>query len=149
MARPEDMWQCQTVNCGYIYNPDKGDRKGKIPKGTKFEDLPDDWRCPICGGTKKCFRPLVGEGSTKADCELPTVESGEELTATAAPANNGSDKENSDMEKYVCNICGYVYDPEAGDPDNDVAPGTSFADIPEDWVCPICGAPKDNFSPEA
>jgi rubredoxin len=49
MAAPEDMWQCQTVNCGYIYNPDKGDRKGKIPKGTRFEDLPDDWKCPICG----------------------------------------------------------------------------------------------------
>ena len=38
MARPEDMWQCQTVNCGYIYNPDKGDRKGKIPPGVRFED---------------------------------------------------------------------------------------------------------------
>ncbi|OIQ49418.1 Rubredoxin-2 [Pseudodesulfovibrio hydrargyri] len=71
MALPEEMYQCQTVNCGYIYNPDKGDRKGKIPKGTRFEDLPDDWRCPICGGTKKCFRPLAGPGSTMGDCELP------------------------------------------------------------------------------
>ena len=41
MAEPHEMYQCQTVNCGYIYNPDKGDRKGKIPKGTAFEDLPD------------------------------------------------------------------------------------------------------------
>jgi rubredoxin len=73
MSNPEDMWQCQTVNCGYIYDPDKGDRKGKIAKGVKFEDLPDSWRCPICGGTKKCFRPLAGPGSTKeAGCELPT-----------------------------------------------------------------------------
>jgi rubredoxin len=55
MARPEDMWQCQTVNCGYIYDPDRGDRKGKIPKGTKFEDLPEDWKCPICGAARKCF----------------------------------------------------------------------------------------------
>ena len=47
------MYQCQTVNCGYIYNPDKGDRKGKIPKGTRFEDLPDDWKCPICGAGKE------------------------------------------------------------------------------------------------
>ncbi len=50
MAQPEEMYQCQTTNCGYIYNPDKGDRKGKIPAGTKFEDLPDEWRCPVCGG---------------------------------------------------------------------------------------------------
>ena len=58
MANPEEMYQCQTVNCGYIYNPDKGDRKGKIPKGTQFADLPDDWKCPICGAGKKMFKPL-------------------------------------------------------------------------------------------
>ena len=53
MAKPEEMFQCQTVNCGYIYDPDRGDRKGKIPKGTAFNDLPDDWRCPVCGAGKK------------------------------------------------------------------------------------------------
>lgn len=58
MAEPKDMWHCQTTNCGYIYNPDKGDRKGKIPKGTLFEALPPDWRCPICGASKKMFRSL-------------------------------------------------------------------------------------------
>ena len=41
--------------------------------------------------------------------------------------------------KYVCDICGYVYDPELGDPDNGVAPGTPWEDVPEDWVCPLCG----------
>jgi rubredoxin len=49
------------------------------------------------------------------------------------------------MEKYEC-ICGYVYDPEIGDPDNGIEPGTSFADLPDDWVCPLCGADKDNFT---
>ena len=58
MAAPEEMWQCQTPSCGYIYNPDKGYRKGKIEKGTQFEELPDDWKCPVCGGTKKSFRNL-------------------------------------------------------------------------------------------
>jgi rubredoxin len=67
MARPEDMYQCQTTNCGYIYDPDRGDRKGKIPKGTPFEDLPDDWKCPVCGATKKSFRPLAGPGSVKEE----------------------------------------------------------------------------------
>ena len=42
--------------------------------------------------------------------------------------------------KYVCDICGYVYDPEVGDPDNGVAPGTPWEEVPEDWVCPLCGA---------
>ena len=55
MAEPHEMYQCQTANCGYIYNPDKGDRKGKIQKGTQFKDLPDDWKCPICGAGKKMF----------------------------------------------------------------------------------------------
>ncbi len=64
MANPEDMWQCQTPNCGYIYNPDRGDRKGKIPKGTPFADLPEDWKCPLCGANKKMFRPLAGPGSS-------------------------------------------------------------------------------------
>ena len=63
MPRPEDMWQCQTSNCGYIYNPDKGDRKGKIPKGTPFQELPEDWKCPVCGASTKSFRPLPGPGS--------------------------------------------------------------------------------------
>ena len=49
------------------------------------------------------------------------------------------------MDKYVCTICGYVYDPEQGDPDNGVAPGTKFEDLPNDWECPVCGASKDDF----
>ncbi len=42
------------------------------------------------------------------------------------------------MKKYVCEPCGYVYDPEVGDPDGGIAPGTAFEDIPDDWVCPVC-----------
>jgi len=52
------------------------------------------------------------------------------------------------MKKYVCSICGYVYDPEAGDADSGIAPGTAFEDIPDDWVCPVCGVGKDQFEPE-
>ena len=50
------------------------------------------------------------------------------------------------MEKYVC-VCGWEYDPAVGDPDGGIAPGTAFADIPDDWVCPVCGLGKDAFSP--
>lgn len=49
------------------------------------------------------------------------------------------------MQKWQCAVCGYVYDPAQGDPDNGVDPGTPFEDIPEDWVCPVCGASKDQF----
>ena len=49
------------------------------------------------------------------------------------------------MEKYVCNPCGWIYDPAKGDPDNGVAPGTPFEELPEDWSCPICGADKESF----
>jgi len=49
------------------------------------------------------------------------------------------------MKKYVCTVCGYIYDPAEGDPDNGVQPGTPFEEISEDWVCPVCGASKDLF----
>ncbi|SDK43162.1 Rubredoxin [Maridesulfovibrio ferrireducens] len=51
--------------------------------------------------------------------------------------------------KYLCTICGWVYDPAVGDPDGGIAAGTEFKDIPEDWECPVCGASKDDFEPES
>ena len=50
--------------------------------------------------------------------------------------------------KYVCTVCGYVYDPETGDPDSGIAPGTAFENLPDDWACPICGVSKDQFEQE-
>ena len=52
------------------------------------------------------------------------------------------------MKNLVCGPCGYMYDPAVGDPDGGIAVGTAFADIPDDWRCPVCGASKDNFAPE-
>lgn len=49
------------------------------------------------------------------------------------------------MDKYKCLVCGYIYDPQAGDPDNGIAPGISFQDLPDSWVCPECGVGKDQF----
>ncbi|MCC8194028.1 MAG: rubredoxin [Deltaproteobacteria bacterium] len=51
------------------------------------------------------------------------------------------------MEKHVCSLCGYVYDPAAGDPDNGVPAGTPWKNVPDDWVCPLCGAGKESFEP--
>ncbi len=52
------------------------------------------------------------------------------------------------MMKYVCNVCGYIYDPARGDPDNGVNPGTVFESLPGDWVCPTCGVGTESFSSE-
>jgi len=51
------------------------------------------------------------------------------------------------LMKYRCLLCSYVYDPAVGDPDNGVAPGTAFQDLPDEWVCPECGAGKEEFEP--
>ena len=49
------------------------------------------------------------------------------------------------MTKYKCKVCGYIYDPEAGNPENGIRPGTPFENLPSEWVCPACGAGKDMF----
>ena len=51
------------------------------------------------------------------------------------------------MKKYECETVGYIYDPELGDPESGIEPGTAFEDIPDDWVCPLCGVGKDDFKP--
>jgi len=51
------------------------------------------------------------------------------------------------MKKYVCGVCGYIYDPEIGDPANGIAPGIPFESLPDDWTCPECGVGKDQFTP--
>lgn len=58
MSEESTMHQCQSHNCGYIYNSEKGCKKSKIPKDVRFEELPDTWRCPLCGVTKKMFKPM-------------------------------------------------------------------------------------------
>jgi rubredoxin len=52
------------------------------------------------------------------------------------------------MQRYVCSVCQYIYDPKSGDPSGGIAPGIAFEDVPDDWVCPVCGVGKDQFVPE-
>ncbi|MCP4752836.1 MAG: rubredoxin [Proteobacteria bacterium] len=52
------------------------------------------------------------------------------------------------MAKYICETCDFVYDPALGDPEGDIAPGTAFEDLPDDWECPVCGVDKDDFVKE-
>jgi flavin reductase (DIM6/NTAB) family NADH-FMN oxidoreductase RutF/rubredoxin len=62
-----------------------------------------------------------------------------------APAAKPAEKTVSGKAKYSCSVCGYVYDPEQGDPSSGVKPGTPFEELPDSWVCPVCGAPKSSF----
>jgi rubredoxin len=73
----------------------------------------------------------------KASKNAPTFRGGE---------TEQQQKKGGNMSKFVCDICGYIYDPDLGDPDSGVEPGTPFEDLPDDWVCPVCGASKDEFS---
>jgi flavin reductase (DIM6/NTAB) family NADH-FMN oxidoreductase RutF/rubredoxin len=59
-----------------------------------------------------------------------------------------SERVGENMKKYVCGICGYVYDPAMGDPEQGIAPGTAFEKLPDSWTCPVCGADKDQFLPQ-
>jgi flavin reductase (DIM6/NTAB) family NADH-FMN oxidoreductase RutF/rubredoxin len=103
-------------------------------------------------GTHSLFAADVVSGKVMSDAKP--------LTYAQYHANKGKAPKNAPtyraperkgepgMKRYVCGVCGYIYDPADGDPDNGVAPGTAFEDLPEDWVCPVCGAEKDEFSPE-
>jgi len=66
-------------------------------------------------------------------------------TPKTAPSYIAEKKEAPKMAKYRCTVCGYIYDPELGDPDGGIAPGTPFEEIPDEWVCPVCGAAKSDF----
>ncbi len=64
------------------------------------------------------------------------------------PTINHDTKMEAEMKKYVCSVCGYVYDPDSGDNEAGIPAGTSFDNLPDDWTCPVCGAGKSEFSPE-
>ena len=74
-----------------------------------------------------------------------TRDEGEPLTYNEYRKSLRKGANQNEMDKWMCTVCGYVYDPAAGDPSNGVEPGTAFEDLPENWVCPVCGVGKDMF----
>ena len=67
--------------------------------------------------------------------------------AGAGRRDNTYQSNHKRMKKYICDVCEWVYDPDVGDPEGGIEPGTAFEDLPDDWVCPVCGVGKDQFSP--
>jgi flavin reductase (DIM6/NTAB) family NADH-FMN oxidoreductase RutF/rubredoxin len=87
---------------------------------------------------------IIGEGEPMTYAYYHQVKGG--TTPKTAPSYIVERKEVvSKMAKYQCSVCGYIYDPKLGDPDGGIKPGTPFEEIPDDWVCPVCGASKDQF----
>ncbi len=87
---------------------------------------------------------VLGEGEPMTYAYYHQVKRGS--TPKTAPSYIEERKETvSKMVKYECTVCGYIYDPDLGDADGGIKPGTPFEEIPEDWVCPVCGASKDQF----
>ena len=101
-------WQCGL--CSYIYDDDK--------ESAGWEDLPEDWVCPICGSPKTAFTPM-----TQAEAPAPPPSGSGEAPAAA----------------YQCGLCSHVYD-EAGE-------GARWEELPDDWTCPVCGSGKKSFAP--
>lgn len=120
----------QTVDCGsHVLFVAKATASQVLKSG---EPLTYAYYHEVKGGKTAKNAPTYGVRE-KADNSRASVQARERKTV---------------MKKYVCTVCGYVYDPEAGDPDNGIRPGTSFEDLPEDWVCPVCGAAKEEFEPQ-
>ncbi|WP_439749595.1 rubredoxin [Faecalibaculum rodentium] len=143
VTRKEEMYmnnnlgpKYQCTICPYIYDPEKGDPTQNIPAGTPFADLPEDWKCPMCKHPKSDFvaiEEVIDNDSTEDKETMEALDMGIALTK---------------KDVYVCDVCGWEYDPELGLPEAGIAPGTAFEDLPEDFVCPLCGAPKSAFSPK-
>lgn len=93
---------------------------------------------------------VLGEGEPMTYAYYQNVKGGKSpKTAPTFDADAAAAKPKSEAApRYVCSVCGYVYDPAQGDPDNGIAPGTRFEDIPDSWTCPVCGAEKSKFEIE-
>ncbi len=105
-------------------------------------------------GTHTIFIGRVVDADIIKDGEPMTYEYYHEIKGGKSPkaaptyVKEEQQKEVGKMQKYKCTVCGYVYDPEKGDPDSGIKPGTTFDKLPDDWVCPVCGADKSLFENE-
>lgn len=108
-------WKCSV--CGYVYDEEIGEPSTNSPPHTLFSDLPDGWRCPVCGADKGAFTLVAAD-------------------TPAGPAGK---------VVWKCRVCGYTYDEQRGEPATGTPPGTKFSDLPDGWRCPVCGADKGAF----
>lgn len=123
------IWECQV--CAWVYDEAKGCPAEGIAPGTRWQDIPEDWVCPECG---------VG----KADFDMIAISPSSGAAAASSPVNQ---PELAALEYSIweCQVCSWVYDESKGWPEDGIAAGTRWQDIPDDWLCPECGVSKADF----
>lgn len=134
------VWECQI--CGWIYDEAKGWPEDGIAPGTRWEDIPDDWCCPECGAAKQDFEMLAVVPQRPPQESAPIAAAAATGPTATAPATSA---EKSGYRIWECMVCGWVYDESKGWPEDGIAPGTRWEDIPADWCCPQCGVGKEEF----
>ena len=145
------IWEC--LVCGFIYDESLGMPEDNIAPGTAWDDIPDDWLCPDCGVGKVDFEMVevkrsaatvqAAAADTAADTSIvPPAQISAQASAQASPMSSTMVAEYSVWE---CIVCGWQYDESLGLPEDNIAPGTRWDDIPEDWFCPDCGVGKQDF----
>ncbi len=134
------IWEC--LVCGWQYDESKGLPEEGFAPGTRWADIPDDWLCPDCGVGKADFE-MVAVADVAAVAEPAAVAPAPAAQAPAlsdSPAVGGAA-----LQIWECLVCGWQYDESKGLPEEGFAPGTRWADIPDDWLCPDCGVGKADF----
>lgn len=137
------IWECEI--CGVIYNEALGWPDEGLAPGTLWQDVPDDWLCPDCGVGKEDFEmvataPAVANAPANANLKASSEKAAPEVTPVAASATA-----QTSYQLWECEVCGVIYDEALGWPDDNIAPGTLWADVPDDWYCPDCGVGKEDF----
>ncbi|WP_299591442.1 FAD-dependent oxidoreductase [uncultured Microbulbifer sp.] len=136
------VWECQI--CGWIYDEAKGSPDDGIPPGTRWEDIPDDWACPECGATKDEFVMLAVVAGKAEKKQAATTSSLVPVENSAAPSPAPA-AQSASSRIWECMVCGWIYNEAKGAPEEGIAPGTRWEDIPDDWTCPECGVGKEDF----
>lgn len=125
----------ECIVCGWIYDEEKGAPEEGLAPGTRWEDIPDDWECPECGVGKDQFEMI----------EQRVVADQNTAVATPSAVKPSFTEESVSYSVWECVICGWLYDEQKGAPEEGIAPGTRWEDVPDDWTCPDCGVGKDEF----
>lgn len=163
------MAKYQCPDCKYVYDETLGHPHEGFPAGTVWGNVPDDWACPDCAVRDKVDFELIGGSPATTAPTAPAVEvalvtrSAATVTDTAvierpaAPAPEAAPPKAVTIDgypapagckslvKWICITCGHIYDEALGDAVDGFAAGTRFADIPNDWCCPDCGATKEDY----
>ena len=136
------VWEC--IVCGFIYDESVGLPEEGFAPGTRWEDIPDDWLCPECGVGKMDFEMIeVKQVAAAVAATSTSVTSTTTASDEIAPVSIPHDGE--PYKVWECIVCGWEYDEALGWPEDGIAPGTRWEDVPEDWVCPECGVGKLDF----